>query len=91
MKEKVTRIKKMEQKYDRFLELLEKYNSDELKELKRLGKQLNEYYTSKSWKEDYEADEQGNLPSDLKRGVLSQDGLYDALKEYDTLLNILKK
>ena len=42
---------------------------------------LNTYYTSGQWREDYEADERGELPPDLKRGVLSQDGLYDLLEE----------
>lgn len=40
---------------------------------------LEAYYTSGQWREDYEADEQGLLPEDLKRGVLSQDALYDLL------------
>ncbi|MBQ1405132.1 MAG: DUF4298 domain-containing protein [Clostridia bacterium] len=29
----------------------------------------------------YEADERGELPPDLKRGVLSQDALYELLEE----------
>ncbi len=41
---------------------------------------LNAYYTSGLWLEDYEADERCELPPDLKRGVLSQDGLYDLLE-----------
>ena len=41
---------------------------------------LETYYTSGQWREDYEADERGELPPDLKRGVLSQDGLYDLLE-----------
>ena len=40
---------------------------------------LDEYYTSGMWQEDYEADEAGAFPADLKRGVLSQDALYDFL------------
>ena len=40
---------------------------------------LEAYYTSGEWWEDYEADERGELPPDLKRGVLSQDALYDSL------------
>jgi hypothetical protein len=40
---------------------------------------LDAYYTSGEWREDYEADERGELPPDLKRGVLSQDALYDSL------------
>lgn len=46
---------------------------------------LDEYYTSGEWQEDYEADEAGQLPADLKRGVLSQDGLYDFLTEWQTM------
>lgn len=42
---------------------------------------LDGYYTSGQWQEDYEADERGELPPDLKRGVLSQDALYELLSE----------
>ena len=42
---------------------------------------LEDYYTAGQWLEDYEADEQGLLPDDLKRGVLSQDALYDLFME----------
>lgn len=42
---------------------------------------LEAYYTSGKWREDYEADERGELPPELKRGVLSQDALYDLLEE----------
>ncbi len=48
---------------------------------------LEEYYTSGEWQEDYEADEAGLLPADLKRGVLSQDGLYDFLTEWQIMNN----
>ena len=41
---------------------------------------LDAYYTSGEWREDYEADERGEFPPDLKRGVLSQDALYDLLE-----------
>ena len=42
---------------------------------------LDVYYTSGEWREDYEADERGEIPPDMKRGVLSQDALYDLLEE----------
>lgn len=41
---------------------------------------LEEYYISGEWREDYEADEAGQVSPDLKRGVLSQDGVYDLLE-----------
>ena len=40
---------------------------------------LLSYYNSSLWLSDYEADERGELPQDLKRGILSQDGFYDFL------------
>ena len=47
---------------------------------------LKDYMDSGQWKEDYEADEAGLLPACLKRGVLSQDGLYDLLQDADKVL-----
>lgn len=43
---------------------------------------LEEYYRQE-WRADYEADEQGEIPSDIPRGVLSQDGLYNTFIDYD--------
>ncbi len=59
---------------------------------------LSEYYGSEAWNEDLAADEAGQLPSDLKRGVLSEDGIYDVLDSHyqltvrllDTVSSILK-
>ena len=48
-------------------------------------KELEAYYTSPEWKEDYEADEAGLLPEGLKRGVLSQDGISDLLDRFRDL------
>ncbi len=45
--------------------------------------ELVSYYESGRWLSDYEADERGEIPSDLKRGVLSEDGLYNLLSELD--------
>ncbi len=43
--------------------------------------ELVTYYESGQWLSDYEADERGEIPSDLKRGVLSEDGMYNLLSE----------
>ena len=42
---------------------------------------LTRYMESGQWLQDYEAEERGEFPRDLKRGVLSQDTLYDFLQE----------
>ena len=54
--------------------------------LRVLLRELETYYTGEDWKQDFADDEAGLLPSDLKRGVLSEDGLYDLLEEYGQLL-----
>ncbi len=42
---------------------------------------LGEYLGSEEWIEDFDDDAAGKLPADLKRGVLSEDGIYDLLSE----------
>ena len=42
---------------------------------------LEAYYTSGDWKFDFGLDESGLLPAGLKRGVLSEDGIYNLLEE----------
>ncbi len=43
---------------------------------------LASYYSSREWKEDFAADEAGLLPRSLKRGILSEDGLWNLLSGY---------
>ena len=40
-----------------------------------------------AWKQDFADDEAGLLPPDLKRGVLSEDGVFDLLDEYREALS----
>lgn len=40
---------------------------------------LTDYLDSGAWREDFEADEAGLVPPHIKRGVLSEDGLYNLL------------
>lgn len=47
---------------------------------------LGEYYESGLWLRDYERDEAGQLPPGLKRGVLSQDGLYNLFNDWDRII-----
>lgn len=81
--ERLHRIIKMECYFDELLE-------DNLKNpvLLRTSKilqdkidALKEYYQSGLWLQDYECDERGELPENLKRGILSQDALYDFFSE----------
>ena len=47
--------------------------------LRELLRSLTRYYESGQWLCDYELDEQGLFLRELKRGVLSQDAVYDLL------------
>ena len=50
-----------------------------------------EYYDSELWLQDFEADEAGKLPKDLKRGVLSEDAVYDLITDHEHLLERMEK
>ena len=52
---------------------------------------LEGYYGSKEWRADFEADEAGRLPEGLKRGVLSEDALYDLITMHSELMTRLKE
>lgn len=53
-------------------------------------KRLIAYYESDLWRTDYSADCAGQLPTELKRGVLSEDAVYDLLTDYTRLLEQLR-
>ena len=47
---------------------------------------LFDYYGSTLWMKDYADDEAGKLPKDLKRGVLSEDAVYDLITDHHELI-----
>ena len=53
--------------------------------------ELEQYYTSSLWKRDFSDDEAGRLPWDLRRGVLSEDGIYNALESFRERLEELEE
>ena len=73
------------QYYETLLQKAEQILKDEgisYPELELYIRELDDYYTGPSWKEDFAADEAGLLPADLRRGVLSEDGIDDVLQKY---------
>lgn len=46
---------------------------------------LSAYLGSAEWYADLDADEKGLLPAELRRGVLSEDGIYNLLFENSSL------
>ena len=78
----IERIKWMEQRFNNALAAIKDDSAALLKAIKEDVAELSKYYGSELWKLDFAADEAGNLPPDLKRGVLSEDGIWNLLSDY---------
>ena len=85
--ERIERITKMEALFDKSEEVVKRLEAalEDFAKLEHDIAKLETYYNSPQWRTDFEADEAGKLPQDLKRGVLSEDGIYDLLSDYQCL------
>ena len=54
-------------------------------------RELELYYTGGQWQKDFADDEAGKLPQNLRRGVLSEDAVYDFLALRDEVLGTIRK
>ena len=75
------RIQQMEQLLDFVIEARKEQNINQEKSarIQEVIRILAKYYASDEWKQDFADDEAGLLPKDLKRGVLSEDGIWNVL------------
>ncbi len=85
--EAVERISAMEERLDKALTVISNLEKATCayEEYQSEIKILEDYYTSRQWKEDLELDRLGMLPPELKRGVLSEDGIYNMLERNSEL------
>lgn len=58
----------------------------EYEEFQSAINKLEAYYTSQQWKDDHAMDEAGKFPEKLKRGILSQDGIWNMLERNKELI-----
>ena len=81
--EQIERIKTMEQHLNRASQAVIRLSAalDDYVEAQEAIRQLSAYYDSDEWKRDFSDDEQGLLPRDLKRGVLSEDAVWNLLED----------
>ena len=87
----ISHITEMEEIYDQAQVLLDRSEEDPESLLAfqpQIGK-LSEYYGSPEWKEAFTLDEEGRLLPELKRGVLSEDGIYNLLDRNKEILESL--
>ena len=88
MEKAVKRIKEAEEIYTKAVEAMDRLESsmEGFLALQPMIEKLADYYDGPDWMSDLELDESGKLPSDLKRGVLSEDGIYNLLERNKELL-----
>ena len=91
--EQIRRITEMENRFNRADGALHTLSSalDPFQSVLEDIRALSKYYEGPLWREDFESDEAGLLPAGLRRGVLSEDGIYDLLTEYDALIRRLSE
>ena len=90
---RIERITHMESLLDKSTEVIARLEQalEDFAALQTDIAELEAYYTSPQWRKDFEADEAGKLPKDLKRGVLSEDGIWNVLNEYKRLMETIKE
>ena len=89
----IERIEEMEALFDECQKTQKEFEKS-LRKYSRIQKKidaLEEYYFSSKWKKDYADDEEGKLPQDLNRGVLSEDGVYNFLADNDETVKKMER
>lgn len=91
--EQIERIRHMEQLFDFALESIMELSMtlDKYEKVQDAIATLSNYYSSDEWKQDYADDEAGLLPENLKRGVLSEDGIWNLFSDWRELEEQLKR
>jgi flagellar biosynthesis regulator FlaF len=92
-KKQLARIRLMERHLNRATAAVKRLEAafDKWEDAQEAIAALEEYYGSDLWKQDLADDEAGRLPADLKRGVLSEDGIWNLLTDVHDLTTRLKK
>ena len=81
----IERITKYEILMNKAEQMIRKHSKNDKAELCKIMDSLEGYYLSNEWKQDFSDDEAGLLPPDLRRGVLSEDGIYNLIEKYNEL------
>ena len=81
--ERIERIRQMEECLDQASLAVKELSAalEQYENAQEAIRELNKYLGSRQWQQDCKADEEEKLPKDLKRGVLSEDGIWNVLEE----------
>ena len=93
MRKDFEHISEMEKIFDKVLQTQSAFEKavEEYRELQPEIDKLEAYYSGKQWKDDYAMDERGEIPADVKRGVLSEDGIYNMLERNKEIMEMIKE
>ena len=85
--EQIERIRHMAQLFDLASESITELSMtlDKYEKMQYAIAALSNYYSNDEWKQDFADDEAGLLPENLKRGVLSEDGIWNLLSDWREL------
>ena len=76
----------LETAMNRLAEALEKYEAEQDN-----MEALAAYYDSEDWLKDFADDEAGLIPTEIDRGALSEDGIYNLLSDQKGVEEILRQ
>lgn len=79
--QRIAKYEEMMQEAERLINL-HTTSEEAYVKLHSIIQELETYYRSDEWKQDFADDEAGRLPKQLKRGVLSEDGIYNLLERF---------
>ena len=81
--EQIERIMQMERCLDSVSQAVMRLSAalDEYANVQDALRHLSDYYGSDQWEHDFAADSADLLPQDLKRGVLSEDAVWNLLED----------
>ena len=89
----IDRISEMERHMERASAAVMELSAalDKYEEAQESISALSDYYDSDDWKRDFADDEVGRLSAGLKRGVLSEDGIWNLLDDNRDLMERIRR
>ena len=92
-KQQIARIRQMERHLNAATTAVKRLDTalDKWEAVQEAIAALKGYCGSDQWRQDFADDEAGLLPDGLKRGVLSEDGIWDLLNDVNELNQRLKR
>ena len=90
---RIDRIARLEKDFDRVRSAVNDLDGalTGFETVRRRMERLSRYQESGEWLKDFEADERGELPMEMKRGILSEDALDDLLSDVALLRERMKE